>query len=56
MLDIQTAPNKAGGIYPLQAGDILIGLKAYLQGEPEAIAKQTIGRGAFSGGDVQIGV
>nr|WP_236720575.1 fimbrial protein [Serratia marcescens] len=40
--------NKQSGIYPLQAGDTLIALKAYVQGEPEAIAQRRIGRGPFS--------
>lgn len=40
--------NKASSAFPLLAGDNLIGLKAYVQGEPAAIANHTIGRGAFS--------
>lgn len=40
--------NKASGTYPLRSGDNLIGLKAFVQGEPAAIANQAIGLGAFS--------
>ncbi|BEM33749.1 fimbrial protein [Serratia marcescens] len=40
--------NSAGGKYPLQNGSTVIGVQAYVRGEPEAIAKRTIGRGAFS--------
>lgn len=40
--------NKASGTYPLQSGDNLIGLKAFVQGEPAAIANRTIDLGAFS--------
>ncbi|HDU4714724.1 TPA: type 1 fimbrial protein [Klebsiella aerogenes] len=40
--------NKASHFYPLQAGSTRIALKAYVQGEPEAIAQKRIGRGPFS--------
>lgn len=40
--------NKQSGIYPLQAGDTLLTLKAYVQGEPGALAQRRIGRGPFS--------
>lgn len=40
--------NKAGKKYPLAAGSNRIAFKAYVQGEPEAIAKETIERGPFS--------
>lgn len=39
--------NKASQFYPLQAGSTRIALKAYVQGEPEAIATKRIGRGPF---------
>ncbi|CAM3997242.1 fimbrial protein [Serratia silvae] len=41
--------NKASGKYPLQAGSNVIVMKAYIQGEPKAIAEKTIKRGSFSG-------
>ncbi|MBC3216617.1 fimbrial protein [Serratia fonticola] len=40
--------NKASGKYTLQAGSNIIDLKAYVQGEPKAIANKTIERGLFS--------
>ncbi|OCJ45488.1 fimbrial protein [Serratia fonticola] len=40
--------NLAGQEYPLVKGSNLIAFKAYVQGEPEAIAKATIERGPFS--------
>ena len=40
--------NKASELYPLVPGDNVLTLQAYVQGEPEAIRQQTIGRGAFS--------
>lgn len=40
--------NSAGGKYPLQDGGTVIGIQAYVRGEPEALAKRTLGRGAFS--------
>ena len=40
--------NKASGAYPLRAGDNLIALKAYVQGEPQALGNKTIGRGPFT--------
>lgn len=40
--------NKTGQKYPLAAGSNRIAFKAYVQGEPEAIAQQTIERGHFS--------
>ncbi|HEJ9059993.1 TPA: fimbrial protein [Serratia fonticola] len=40
--------NKASGKYTLQAGSNIIALKAYVQGEPKAIANKTIERGLFS--------
>lgn len=40
--------NKASDSYQLQNGSNTISLKAYVQGEPQAIANKTIGRGAFS--------
>ncbi|MTD09185.1 fimbrial protein [Serratia sp. YC16] len=39
--------NKAGGKYTLQAGGNVIALRAYVEGEPKALANQAIGRGAF---------
>lgn len=42
------ALNSASGRFRLQGGSNIIGLKAYVQGEPEAIASKTVGRGAFS--------
>ncbi|HIE1061102.1 TPA: fimbrial protein [Serratia marcescens] len=39
--------NTASDAWSLQAGSNTLVLKAYVQGEPEAIAKQRIGRGAF---------
>jgi type 1 fimbria pilin len=40
--------NQTGQKYPLGKGDNLLTFKAYVQGEPEAIAKETIERGPFS--------
>ncbi|CAI0716302.1 Major MR/P fimbria protein precursor [Serratia entomophila] len=40
--------NQAGAKYPLQDGSTVISILAYVQGEPEAIAQKTIGRGPFS--------
>ncbi|WP_440515058.1 fimbrial protein [Serratia sarumanii] len=40
--------NKASSAYKLRAGDNQIALKAYVQGEPQAISTKTIGRGAFT--------
>ncbi|WP_273830610.1 fimbrial protein [Serratia bockelmannii] len=40
--------NKPSDFYPLQMGNTRITLKAYVQGEPEAIAEMRIGRGPFS--------
>ncbi|CAI1137793.1 Fimbrial adapter papK precursor [Serratia marcescens] len=40
--------NKPGDTYPLREGNTVISLKAYVQGEPEAIAQRNIGRGPFS--------
>lgn len=40
--------NALSGTYPLQAGDNFIVLKAYVQGEPQALANKTIGRGPFT--------
>lgn len=40
--------NKASDKYLLQDGDNRIALKAYVQGEPEAIKNQRIERGPFS--------
>lgn len=40
--------NKPSGIYPLQSGSTQIALKAYVRGEPEALAQRRIGRGPFS--------
>ncbi len=40
--------NKPSDDYALQAGNNLITLKAYVQGEPQAIAERTIGYGPFS--------
>ncbi|CAI1045078.1 Fimbria A protein precursor [Serratia entomophila] len=40
--------NQSGQKYPLAKGDNLLTFKAYVQGEPEAIAKETIERGPFS--------
>ncbi|CAI8791694.1 fimbrial protein [Pseudomonas serboccidentalis] len=39
--------NKSGQRYPLLAGDNLIELKAYVQGEPQALANQSIEKGPF---------
>ncbi|WP_390901451.1 fimbrial protein [Serratia fonticola] len=48
-LDATPLPiNKASGKYTLQAGSNIIALKAYVQGEPKAIANKTIERGLFS--------
>lgn len=43
-LKLNTASDKV----PLQEGSNVIALKAYVQGEPGAIAGQSIGRGAFT--------
>ncbi|HID9711677.1 fimbrial protein [Serratia marcescens] len=40
--------NSAGGKYPLQNGSTVIAVQAYVRGEPETLAKKTIGRGAFN--------
>ncbi|WP_421105898.1 fimbrial protein [Serratia marcescens] len=40
--------NKESDEYPLHAGNSLIALKAYVQGEPRAITDKTIARGPFS--------
>lgn len=40
--------DKQSASYALFAGDMEIPLKAYVQGEPEAIANKTIERGAFT--------
>ncbi|MBH3108755.1 type 1 fimbrial protein [Serratia ureilytica] len=40
--------NLPGGKLPLTAGANTLRLMAYVRGEPEAIAKKTIGRGAFN--------
>ncbi|MGQ8776497.1 fimbrial protein [Serratia sp. NA_112.1] len=40
--------NQAGGTLQLREGSNVIALKAYVQGEPQAIADKTIGRGRFS--------
>ncbi|CAI0921609.1 MULTISPECIES: fimbrial protein [Serratia] len=40
--------NKAGEGYRLASGDNTLTLMAYVQGEPEAIARRTIERGPFS--------
>lgn len=40
--------NKSSADYVLQAGNSLIALKAYVQGEPQAIANRTIGYGPFN--------
>ncbi len=48
---LETKPlliNKESDEYPLQAGNNLIALKAYVQGEPTAITDKTITRGPFS--------
>jgi type 1 fimbria pilin len=39
--------NVASGKYPLQDGNTVIRLQAYIQGEPDALADKTLGRGAF---------
>ncbi|WP_233475453.1 fimbrial protein [Pseudomonas carnis] len=39
--------NKSGQGYPLVAGDNVIELKAFVQGEPQALANQSIERGPF---------
>lgn len=39
--------NKAGDKYSLRAGDNSVVLQAYVRGEPQAIERKTIGRGAF---------
>lgn len=39
--------NQASATYSLQTGSNVIQLKAYVQGEPDAIANKTIGYGAF---------
>lgn len=40
--------NQTGQKYPLAMGDNMLIFQAYVQGEPEAIAKETIVRGPFS--------
>lgn len=40
--------NQASDKFPLQEGNTRIALKAYVQGEPEAIATRSIKRGPFS--------
>ncbi|CAI1945811.1 MULTISPECIES: fimbrial protein [Serratia] len=40
--------NKESGEYPLQKGSNQIALKAYVQGEPQAINQKKIGLGYFS--------
>ncbi|MGQ1888418.1 fimbrial protein [Serratia marcescens] len=40
--------NEMSSKIPLQAGSTLITLRAYVKGEPGAIANQNIGRGQFS--------
>ncbi|MFI8416181.1 fimbrial protein [Serratia sp. NPDC078593] len=40
--------NQASDNYMLQDGDNRIALKAYVQGEPDAITKQNIERGSFN--------
>lgn len=40
--------NAASGKYPLQDGNTVIRLQAYIQGEPAAITDKTIGRGPFN--------
>lgn len=40
--------NRASNKYLLQSGDNRIALKAYVQGEPDAIRNQSIERGPFS--------
>lgn len=46
--DGQALPlNKSGQGYPLLAGDNVIELKAFVQGEPQALANQSIERGPF---------
>lgn len=40
--------NTASDNYPLQEGNTIIRLQAYIQGEPDAIADKTIGRGPFN--------
>jgi len=48
-LEAKSLPlNKPSDDYVLQAGNSLIALKAYVQGEPQAIANRTIGYGPFS--------
>ncbi|WP_064540185.1 fimbrial protein [Buttiauxella ferragutiae] len=42
------AVNLAGQKYPLAKGSNLIAFKAYVQGEPDAIANEAIERGPFS--------
>jgi len=42
------ALNKEGQIYPLDSGSNVLMFQAYVQGEPEAIAKRTIAGGPFS--------
>lgn len=39
--------NKAGDKYSLRAGGNTVALQAYVRGEPQAIEKKNIGRGAF---------
>lgn len=40
--------NQNSGSYVLQDGNTILTMKAYVQGEPQAIAQQRIGRGVFS--------
>lgn len=40
--------NKYGEPYPLTQGDNVLQLRAYVQGEPEALSQQKIRRGEFS--------
>lgn len=42
------ALNVTSGQYPLQAGSNVLALKAFVQGEPEALTSRSIERGAFS--------
>lgn len=42
------ALNKEGGKWLLQKGSNVLALKAYVQGEPKALASKTIGRGPFN--------
>ncbi|MFO3759106.1 fimbrial protein [Klebsiella aerogenes] len=40
--------NKQSKLYPLQVGNTYIAFKAYVQGEPNAIARKSIRRGPFN--------